>query len=371
MGEKESVDETWKALRSGKHVVCQVAPSVRVSIGELFGLPPGAIVTGKLVAALRKLGFAKVFDTDFGADLTIMEEGKELLERLRKGKPLLSTSCCPAWINFVERFYPELIPLLSTTKSPQQMLGAIAKTYYAQKIGLKPQDIAMISIMPCTSKRMEAARPEMNASGCRDVDLVLTTLEAAAMMKQAGIDLPSLEPEGFDEPLGTASGAGVIFGTTGGVTEAALRTACEAYAGGKMPKLEFKEVRGFEAVREATVELDGRKIRVAIVHTLGEARRILDEVKKGEAPYDFVEVMACLGGCVGGCGQPVPPAEKRVEVIKARQKAIYAVDASLPVRRSHENPAIKKLYKEFLGEPGSAKAMKLLHTKATPAKKGA
>jgi len=369
LSEKESIDDVWTALQSGKHVVCQVAPSVRVSIGEMFGLPPGTIVTGQLVAALHRLGFAKVFDTDFGADLTIMEEGKELLEKLKEGKPLLSTSCCPAWINFVERFYPELIPQLSTTKSPQQMFGAIAKTYYAQKAGVKPEDMAVISIMPCTAKKMEAARPEMNASGAgRDVDFVLTTREAARMMMQAGIHLPSMQPEGFDEPLGEASGAGVIFGTTGGVTEAALRTASEVYAGKKLDKIEFKQVRGFDTLREATVEINGRKVKVAAVHTLGAARRILDEMKEGKAPYDFVEVMACRGGCVGGGGQPIPSREKRIEAIKARQRAIYAVDASLPVRKSHENPAIKKLYKEFLGEPGSEKSKKLLHTKLSPSK---
>ncbi|MEM3399515.1 MAG: NADH-dependent [FeFe] hydrogenase, group A6 [Candidatus Micrarchaeia archaeon] len=368
ISERESINEVWNALHSGKHVICQIAPSVRVSIGEMFGLPPGRIVTGKTVAALRRLGFHKVFDTNFGADLTIMEEAHELAEKVEKGLPLLSSSCCPAWIDFIEHFYPDLLSYLSTCKSPMQMFGAIAKTYYAEKNSLKPEDIVLVSIMPCTAKKFEAARPEMCASGVRDVDFVLTTREAARMMMEVGIHLPSLKPEPFDEPLGISTGAAALFGATGGVTEAALRTAYEIATGKELKQLDFKQVRGFEFVRQATVDFDGRKVKVAIANTLGGARKILEELRAGNWAYDFVEVMACRGGCIGGGGQPIPPRELRLKVIKERAKAIYRVDRSLPIRKSHENPAIKKLYEEFLVKPLGEKSMKLLHTTYTPKK---
>ena len=363
LSERESIPAVWDALNSGKHVICQVAPSVRVSIGEMFGLPPGTIVTGKTVAALRHLGFTKVFDTNFGADLTIMEESEELVQNIKAGKPTISSSCCPAWINFIERFYPELLKDLSSSKSPQQMFGAIAKTYYAQKNGLKPEDIILVSIMPCTAKKYEIERPEMRASGVKDVDHVLTTREAARMLMEAGIHLPSMEPEEFDQPLGVSTGAAVLFGTTGGVTEAVLRTAYEKLTGKKLEKLEFKAVRGLEFVRKTEIEIEGRKLKIAVANTLGGARTILDAVRDGKERYDFIEVMACRGGCVGGGGQPLPKREQRLEAIAARSRAIYKIDRRLPVRKSHENPAIKKLYEEFLGRPLSPKARELLHCK--------
>ncbi len=368
LSERESIPEVWNALNSGKHVICQVAPSVRVSIGEMFGMPAGTIVTGKTVAALRRLGFTKVFDTNFGADLTIIEEAAELVENIKAGKPTISSSCCPAWINFIERFYPELLQDLSSCKSPQQMFGAIAKTYYAQKNNLKPEDIIIVSVMPCTAKKYEIERPEMRASGVKDVDFVLTTREAAKMMMEAGIHLPSMETEGFDYPLGVSSGAAALFGTTGGVTEAALRTAVEALTGKKLEKIEFKGVRGMGFVRRTELEVNGRKLKIAVANTLGGARQILDSIRDGKETFDFVEVMACPGGCVGGGGQPLPPREHRLEAIAARAKAIYKIDRRLPVRKSHENPAIKKLYEEFLGKPLSKKAHELLHCEYKPEK---
>ncbi|MDK2881818.1 MAG: NADP-reducing hydrogenase subunit HndD [Bacillota bacterium] len=363
--EKSYVDAVWKALGDPKkHVVVQTAPATRVSVGEAMGMPPGSIVTGKMVAALRRLGFDRVFDTDFTADLTIMEEGHELLERLQEGGPLpLITSCSPGWVKYCEHFYPELLPHVSSCKSPQQMFGALAKTYYAEKMGLKPEDVYVVSIMPCTAKKFEAQRPEMTASGVPDVDAVLTTRELARMLKEAGIDFESLPEEEYDAPLGISTGAGAIFGATGGVMEAALRTVYEVVTGKTLESLDFTAVRGLDGVKEASVDLDGKTVKVAVAHGLANAKKVLDKIKAGEADWQFVEIMCCPGGCIGGGGQPIPVDREKRE---ARIRAIYEVDASMPLRKSHENPAVQTLYKEYLGAPLSERAHQLLHTHYTP-----
>ncbi|WP_027356557.1 NADH-dependent [FeFe] hydrogenase, group A6 [Desulfofundulus thermocisternus] len=366
--ERDETDKVWAALADPRmHVVVQTAPAVRVSIGEMFGLEPGSIVTGKLVAALRRLGFDKVFDTDFTADLTIMEEGNELIHRLQNGGRLpLITSCSPGWIKFIEHFYPNLLPNLSTCKSPQQMFGALAKTYYAQKEGIDPARIFVVSIMPCTAKKYEAGRPEMNSSGYRDVDVVLTTRELGRMLKQAGIDFESLPEEEYDAPLGISTGAGVIFGATGGVMEAALRTAYELVTGSTLVSLDFEEVRGLEGVKEASVDLAGTELKVAVAHGLGNARKVLDAVVSGEREYHFIEIMCCPGGCIGGGGQPLPVDNGT----RARRiAAIYQADRQMPLRKSHENPAVQALYREFLGEPLGRRSHELLHTHYTPREK--
>ncbi|MGI6603468.1 MAG: NADH-dependent [FeFe] hydrogenase, group A6 [bacterium] len=363
--EKSYVDEVWDALGDpNKHVIVQTAPAVRVSVAEALGMPVGTIATGKMVAGLRRLGFDRVFDTDFSADLTIIEEGHELLERLNSGGTLpLITSCSPGWIKFCEHFYPDLLPHLSTCKSPQQMFGAVAKTYYAEKMGLKPEDIYVVSIMPCTAKKFEAQRPEMTASGVADVDAVLTTRELARMFKEAGIDFATLPDEEYDAPLGISTGAGAIFGATGGVMEAALRTVYEVVTGETLENLDFTEVRGLEGVKEASVDLNGKTVKVAVAHGLANAKKVLERIKAGEGDWQFVEIMCCPGGCIGGGGQPIPvDREKRA----ARIKAIYEVDASMPMRKSHENPAVVTLYQEFLGKPLSEKSHELLHTHYTP-----
>lgn len=359
--ERDQIDEVWAALDDPKkHVVVQTAPATRVSVGEMFGLPPGSIVTGKMVAALRRLGFDKVFDTDFTADLTILEEGSEFLERLTKGGTLpLITSCSPGWIKFIEHFYPDLLPNLSTCKSPQQMFGALAKTYYAEKMGIDPKDIFVVSIMPCTAKKFEAKRPEMTSSGYPDIDVVLTSRELGRMLKQAGIDWDALEEEDYDAPLGISTGAAVIFGATGGVMEAALRTAYELATGKELPSVDFHDVRGFQGIKEATVDVDGTKVNVAVAHTLGNARKVLDRVKSGEANYHFIEIMACPGGCIGGGGQPIPT---NTEIRLKRIAAIYRADEMMTIRKSHENPVIKQLYEEYLGQPLSHRSHELLHT---------
>ncbi len=365
--EKDQTGEVWKALSDPeKHVVVQTAPAVRVSIGEMFGLEPGSVETGKLVAALRKLGFDRVFDTDFTADLTIMEEGNELLQRIKEGGKLpLVTSCSPGWIKFIEHFYPDLLSHLSTCKSPQQMFGALAKTYYAEKAGIDPANIFVVSIMPCTAKKFEATREEMNDSGLQDVDVVLTTRELGKMLKEAGIDFSALAEEEFDAPLGMSTGAGVIFGSTGGVMEAALRTAYELVTGEALPSLDFNEVRGLEGVKEATVDLKGTTLKVAVAHGLGNASDILDRVKEGH-DYHFIEIMCCPGGCIGGGGQPIPTDR---EIREKRMAGIYNADKGMPLRKSHENPAVQALYKDFLGEPLSHKSHQLLHTNYTPRQK--
>jgi NADP-reducing hydrogenase subunit HndD len=367
--EKDDTNKVWQALADpDKHVIVQTAPAIRVSLGEEFGEGRGAIVTKKLPAALRRLGFDRVFDTDFAADLTIMEEGSEFLERLQNGGKLpLITSCSPGWIKFCEHYYPEFLDNLSTCKSPQQMFGAIAKTYYAEKMGIDPSKIFVVSIMPCTAKKFEAQRPEMNSSGYQDVDVALTTRELSRMLKEAGIDLNKLPDEEFDEPLGISTGAGAIFGATGGVMEAALRTVYELVTKKELKKIDFTEVRGVEGVKEATIDIDGIQVNVAVAHGLANARKVLDRVKNGEANYHFIEIMCCPGGCVGGGGQPILSADERwdVDYREVRGNAIYEVDRQMPLRKSHENPAIQTLYKEFLGKPLSEKSHHLLHTHYT------
>ncbi len=360
--EKDDTALVWEALDDpAKHVVVQVAPAVRVSIAEEFGQAPGTIATGRLVSALRKLGFDRVFDTDFTADLTIMEEGHELLHRLQSGGALpLITSCSPGWVKYIEHSYPELLPHVSTCKSPQQMFGALAKTYYAGKAGIDPADIFVVSIMPCTAKKFESQRPEMNASGHQDVDAVLTTRELGRILKQAGVDFAALDDSVFDDPLGISTGAAAIFGVTGGVMEAALRTVYEVVTGQELESVEFTAVRGLQGIKEATVDLAGTPVKVAVAHGLGNARRIMDLVRAGLADYTFIEIMACPGGCIGGGGQPYGTTDT---VRRQRIEATYRVDAGLALRKSHQNPAVAKLYAEFLRQPLSEISHHLLHTK--------
>jgi len=371
--EKDDTDKVWDAISNPNlHVVVQTAPAVRVALGEEFGMPIGTRVTGKMVAALRRLGFDKVFDTDFAADLTIMEEGTELLDRLKNnGKLPLITSCSPGWIKYCEHNYPDFLDNLSTCKSPHQMMGAVVKSYYAEKNNIDPSNIFVVSIMPCTAKKFEAARPELSATGYPDVDVVLTTRELAKMIKQAGIDFVKLDDEEFDPTLGDSTGAAVIFGATGGVMEAALRTVSEIVTGKPLENLEIHAVRGLEGVKEVELPLGDITVKAAVAHGTANAKALLEKVKSGEKEYHFIEVMGCPGGCVTGGGQPIVPAQVQMEidVRKARAAAIYDEDRSLPVRKSHENPSVKKVYEEFLGEPNSKKAHDLLHTHYTPRKK--
>lgn len=363
--ERDQTEEVWAALADpNKHVVVQTAPAVRVAIGEAFGMAPGSVATGQLVAALRRLGFDKVFDTDFTADLTIMEEGSELLERVKTGGALpLITSCSPGWIKFIEHFYPTLLPHVSTCKSPQQMFGALAKTFYAEKAGVDPANIFSVSIMPCTAKKFEAQRPEMNASGYQDVDVVLTTRELGRMFKRAGIDFNTLLEEDYDDPLGISTGAAVIFGATGGVMEAALRTVYEIVTGKTLASVDFVDVRGLTGVKEATVPVGDLNVKVAVAHGLGNARKLLDALQAGEADYHFIEIMCCPGGCIGGGGQPIPT---NYEIRQQRINGIYTADEAMTLRKSHENPAVQQLYKEFLEKPLGHKSHALLHTHYTP-----
>lgn len=369
--EKDHISRVWDALGdSNKHVVVQTAPAVRAVLGEEFGLPIGTSVTGKMAAALRRLGFDKVFDTDFTADLTILEEGNELLERLNNGGKLpMVTSCSPGWIKYCEHHYPELLDHLSTCKSPQQMFGALAKTYYANIEGINPENIFSVSVMPCTAKKFECDRPEMNDSGYQDVDAVLTVRELAQMIKQAGIDFVNLQDEEFDLPMGMSTGAGLIFGATGGVMEAALRTVYEVVTGETLAKLDFEEVRGLEGIKEAKVNLNGTEVKVAVAHGLGNAKKVMEKIKDGSADYHFIEIMACPGGCIGGGGTPIVNAITRTKLDddyrNLRIKAIYEEDAQLPLRKSHENPAVKKLYETFLVKPLGEKSHHLLHTHYT------
>lgn len=379
LAEKDDIDRVWAALDdSSKHVIVQTAPAIRAALGECFGLPPGTLVTGKMVSALRRIGFAGVFDTNFAADLTILEEGTELLTRLKKALvdkadvalPMF-TSCSPGWIKFAEHFYPEILPHISTCKSPQQMFGAVAKTYYAQKLGKKPEDIVVVSIMPCTAKKYEAQRPEMDDSGVQDVDIVLTTRELGRMIKQAGIDFLSLPDDKMDAPLGLSSGAADIFANTGGVMEAALRTVYEIVTGKPLPfpKLHVTPVVGLEGVKEASLAitetlpewsfLKGVTVNVAVAHGLGNARKVVERMKSGQGGYHFIEVMTCPGGCIGGGGQPRPTTD---EVRMARIKAIYKEDEGKSLRKSHDNPEIKQIYEEFLVKPLGEKSHHLLHT---------
>ena len=373
LSEKDDTDKVWAALADPtKHVVVQSAPAVRAALGEDFGLPIGTSVTGKLAASLRRLGFDKVFDTDFAADLTIMEEATELVGRVKEGGVLpMITSCSPGWIKFCETYYPEFIPNLSSCKSPHEMEGAVIKSYYAEKAGIDPASIVVVSVMPCTAKKYEAARPELGHDGLADVDVVITTRELARMIKQAGIDFTRLPDEQFDEMLGDYSGAAVIFGVTGGVMEAALRTAYEVITGDKLAKLEFTDVRGFEGVKEASYNLNGLELKVAVANSTGAASQLLDAVKAGEKSYTFIEIMGCPGGCINGGGQPIvsPTVREDVDVKGLRAKALYDEDAALSVRKSHELPAITKLYDEYFGKPNSHKAHELLHTTYTARKK--
>ncbi|HEY9159819.1 MAG TPA: NADH-dependent [FeFe] hydrogenase, group A6 [Desulfomonilia bacterium] len=361
--EKDDVDKVWAALQDPtKHVVVQEAPAIRANLGEEFGMPPGSLVTGKMIAALRRLGFDKVFDTNFTADLTIIEEGNELLKRVKEGGTLpMVTSCSPGWIKFCEHFYPDLLDHLSTCKSPQQMFGALAKTYYAQFANIDPKDIVSVSIMPCTAKKYEASRPEMCSSGYRDVDYVLTTRELGRMIKEAGIDFVNLPDEEFDAPMGEYTGAGTIFGATGGVMEAALRTVYAVVTGHDLPSLDITPVRGLEGVKEAEVEVGPLgKVKIAVAHGLGNARKIMDLIRDKKADYAFIEIMACPGGCVAGGGSPIPTND---EIRMLRAGALYKDDGQVQQKRqSHENESVKKLYENFLKEPLGHKSHDLLHT---------
>jgi len=359
-GALTEVDHTRDVLRAivdpATTVVVHTAPAVRAALGEEFGMKPGTLVTGKLVAALKELGFDYVFDTDFAADLTIMEEGTELLTRLGKflkgdtdaDIPIL-TSCCPGWVNFFEHYYPDMKDVPSTAKSPQQMFGAIAKTWFADKINVRRQDMVVVSIMPCLAKKYESHRPEFAVNGKPDVDFSISTRELAHFIRQANIDFNNLPDMDFDRPLGESTGAGVIFGNTGGVIEAAVRTAYELYSGKKLSRLDFDELRGMEGVRQATIALDGFPLNIGIAHGLGNARKLLDEVRAGRSKFHAIEIMACPGGCIGGGGQPLHHGDS--SILKARAKALYEEDKNKPIRVSHENPDILQLYKEFVGEP--------------------
>ena len=363
--EKNDIPQVNEAIDdSEKHVVVQVAPAVRAALGEEFGLPIGTPVTGKMVAALKRLGFDKVFDTDTGADLTIMEEGTEFIERFTKGENLpIITSCSPGWVKYCEHNYPEFLPNLSTCKSPMEMFGAVIKSYYAEKESINKDKIFSVAIMPCTSKKFEASRSEHTTSGGRDIDVSLTTRELARMIKQAGIDFVNLPDEQFDTPFGEATGAGVIFGTTGGVMEAAIRTVYEILEKKPLDDLDVKAVRGLDGVKEATLKIAGKDVKVAIVHGTKNAKTILEKIKNGEK-YDFIEIMACPGGCIHGGGQPIVDARVRADVdVKAkRAEELYSEDRNAKMRKSHENPVITKLYEEFFGEPCGHKSHELLHT---------
>ncbi len=352
----------WRMLNDpAKTVVVQTAPAVRVAIGEEFGMAPGSVSTGKMVAALRKLGFDKVFDTDFAADLTIMEETTELNERVKSGEHLpILTSCCPGWVKFLEHQFPDLIYMPSTAKSPQQMFGAIAKSYYAEKIGVRPEDLIVVSVMPCLAKKYEASREEFSHNGVPDVDIVISTRELADMIREAGIQFSQLEDQEYDSPLGESTGAAVIFGATGGVLEAALRTAADWLAGQDLQEIDFTAVRGIRGIKEATVNIAGIELHVAICSGLGNARKLLNKIQRGEADYQAIEIMACPGGCLNGGGQPYHHGHG--QILSKRLEALYRDDKNAPIRKSHQNPSIRKLYAEFLGEPGSHFAHKLLHT---------
>ena len=364
--EKDSTEQVWDAIADPeKTVIVQTAPAVRAALGEEFGMPIGTPVTGKMAAALRRLGFDKTFDTDTGADLTIIEEGNELISRIQNGGKLpMITSCSPGWIKFCEHNFPDFLENLSTCKSPHQMFGAIIKSFYAEKHDLDPANIVTVSVMPCVAKKFESGREEMEVKGNRDVDIVISTRELARMIKQAGINFAELPDEKFDNPFEEASGAGVIFGATGGVMEAALRTVAEKLTGEELASIEFEQVRGTEGIKTAVVPVGDLNVRVAIAHGLGNARKLLNSIRNGEAEYDFIEIMACPGGCVTGGGQPIVPAKVQmgIDLKKERAKALYTEDKNAAIRKSHLNPDITMLYEEFLGEPGGHKAHELLHT---------
>ena len=367
--EKETINDVWIKLKDPDfYVVVQTAPAVRVALGEEFGMPIGTNVTGKMVTALKRLGFNKVFDTNTGADITIMEEAYELIERLKTKDNLpMITSCSPGWIKYIEMNYPELLPHLSTCKSPHQMFGALIKTYFAKKENIDPKKIYVVSVMPCIAKKYERQRPEMKNDGLFDVDNVITTRELSRMIKQANIEFTTLEDSSFDNPMGEATGAAAIFGTTGGVMEAALRTAQDALTGKCMDKIDFEEVRGEKEIKKATVNIDGNDLKVVAASGLKNARKILEEIKSGNADYQFVEIMACPGGCVMGGGQPIKSSKIRreIDVRKLRADGLYSIDEKSQIRKSHENPVVRKLYEEYLEKPGSYRAHKLLHTHYT------
>lgn len=360
--EVNNVDKVWSAINDTEKVVLvQTAPAVRVAIGEEFGTEPGSITTGKMVAALRRVGFDYIFDTNWAADLTIMEEAHEIMDRLNgEGTLPILTSCCPAWVKFIEHQFPSLIDIPSSCKSPHEMFGAIAKTYFAQKMNIDPDNIVVVSVMPCVAKKYEAARSELETEGHQDVDLVITTREFARMVKEAGISYLELEDEEFDNPLGNSTGAGQIFGSTGGVLEAALRTVSSWLGDDSDKSLKFESVRGLDGIKEATIMAGDREVRVAATHGLGNAKALLEKIESGENMYDVIEIMACPGGCIAGGGQPYHHGDR--DVIKKRMESMYQIDDNKQVRRSHENEDIKKLYSEFLGEVGGKKAHELLHT---------
>ncbi|MGX7009449.1 [FeFe] hydrogenase, group A [Lactococcus chungangensis CAU 28 = DSM 22330] len=366
IAEKDQTQEVWEALQDPtKHVVVQTAPSVRVTLGEAFQLPVGTNVEGKMVAALRRIGFDRVFDTNVAADFTIMEEATEFLQRVENNGPFpMFTSCSPGWVKYCEAYHPELIPNLSSCKSPQQMFGALIKTWYAQKNNIDPEDIFVVGIMPCTAKKFEVTRENQAAAGYTDVDIALTTRELARMIEKVGIRFNELPDETFDQPLGDATGAGYIFGATGGVMEAALRTASETLAGHALEAVDFVEVRGTKGIKEATYEMSGQTVKVAVASGINNAKRLIEQIEKGEAFYHFVEIMACPGGCVNGGGQPVQPGSVRnfVDLQSKRAQALYVEDKGKGLRRSHENPVLQKIYQEFLEKPGSHKAHHILHT---------
>ena len=365
--EKDETATVWRKLRDkDTFVVVQTAPAVRAALGEEFGMPIGTCVTGKMVTALKRLGFDKVFDTNTGADLTIVEEANELIERLNDKEAVLPmiTSCSPGWVRYIEMNYPEQLDHLSSCKSPHEMFGSILKSYYAKKMGIDPEKMYVVSVMPCIAKKFEKVREELKNDGLANVDSVITTRELARMIKQAHIDLSLLEDSEFDNPIGEATGAGAIFGTTGGVMEAALRTAYEKVTGEELEKLEFEKVRGKEGIKKSTIKMGEKEIKVAVAHGLANAQKILEEIKNGNADYQFVEIMACPGGCVMGGGQPIVSSKKRndIDVRKARASALYKIDEQSKIRKSHENPYLKEIYEEFLETPGSYRAHKYLHT---------
>ncbi len=364
--EKDQTAQVWDAINDpNKRVIVQTAPSIRVALGECFGMPIGTNVKGKMVSALRRLGFDDVFDTDVSADLTIVEEATELVDRIKNNGTLpMITSCSPGWVKYAEYYYPDQLEHLSSCKSPQQMFGAIAKTYYAQKLGIDPKDMVVVAIMPCTAKKFEVGREDQDAAGVPDVDIAITTRELGRMIERAGINFASLPDEDFDEPLGISTGAGAIFGATGGVMEAALRTAAEWITGDSAAPVDFLDVRGTDGIKEASYKLGDLDVKVAVASGLSNAKVIMDKIKNGEADYQFVEIMCCPGGCVNGGGQPIQPASVRnnVDLRAVRGKALYEEDANLPLRKSHESPVIKAIYDEYLGEFGSHKAHKILHT---------
>ena len=364
--EKESLNEVWVKLKDpDAYVVVQTAPSIRVALGEEFGMDIGTNVEGKMITALKRLGFDKVFDTNTGADFTIMEEANEFVERFKAEDSLpMMTSCCPGWVRYVEENYPELLPHLSSCKSPHQMFGALIKSYYAKKENIDPSKIYVVSVMPCIAKKFERERPEMKNNGLYDVDNVITTRELAKMIKQANINFEKLEDSKFDDPMGEATGAGAIFGTTGGVMEAALRTAQDLLTGKDLDRINFEAVRGGKGIKKATVNIAGKEIKVVAASGLKNARKILEEIKQGKADYQFIEIMACPGGCIMGGGQPIKSSKIRseVDVRKLRAESLYTIDEKSTIRKSHENPVLKKIYKDYLEEPGSYRAHKLLHT---------